>query len=92
MCFLPKDIKTVGAEKMIDTSAENTRNDAYLIKRKDNTWFQIVSYRKNLIDCLKENAKIYGQIENLHLEKNKDFKIFLNLIEKEYSVYQLTQL
>ncbi len=77
---------------MIDTSAENTRNDAYLIKRKDNTWFQIVSYRKNLIDCLKENVKIYGQIENLHLEKNKDFKIFLNLIEKEYSVYQLTQL
>ena len=92
MCFLPKDIKTKGAEKMIDTSAENTRNDAYLIKRKDNTWFQIVSYRKNLIDCLKENAKIYGQIENLHLEKHKDFKIFLNLIEKEYSVYQLTQL
>lgn len=77
---------------MIDTSIENTRNDAYLIKRKDNTWFQIVSYRKNLMDCLKENTKIYGQIENLHLEKNKDFKIFLNLIEKEYSVYQLTQL
>lgn len=73
---------------MIDTSAENTRNDAYLIKRKDNTWFQIVSYRKNLINCLKENE----EIKKLDLEKNKDFRIFLNSIENEYSVYQLTQL
>lgn len=81
---------------MIDTSAENTRNDAYLIKRKDNTWFQIVSYRKNLIDCLKENAEIYGKIEALHLENNlennESFRNFLNSIENEYSVYQLTQL
>lgn len=77
---------------MIDTSAENTRNDAYLIKRKDNTWFQIVSYRKNLIDCLKENAEIYGRIKDLYLENNESFRIFLNSIENEYSVYQLTQL
>ena len=81
---------------MIDTSAENTRNDAYLIKRKDNTWFQIVSYRKNLIDCLKENAEIYGKIEALHLENklenNESFRNFLNSIENEYSVYKLTLL
>ena len=77
---------------MIDTSAENTRNDAYLIKRKDNTWFQIVSYRKNLIDCLKENEEIYGKIKNMNLENNESFRNFLNSIENEYSVYQLTQL
>lgn len=77
---------------MIDTSIENTRNDAYLIKRKDNTWFQIVSYRKNLMDCLKENTKIYDKIKNMNLENNESFRNFLNSIENEYSVYQLTQL
>ena len=78
---------------MVKTIDEKSRNDSYLIVKRDGMILK-KSYRKNLISEIGEMDKdLYAQIAKTIVYDLKQFREIVRMADEYgYEIYQLTQL
>lgn len=75
------------------TSYECTRNDGYLVTKREGLDLAIVSYGKNLVDRINSLKVLDDMITEGDFNDSIKFrKIIAELDEKGYYVFQLTRL
>lgn len=72
---------------------ENTRNDSYVVMRKSDKSGLLISYAKNLCECINKEYSLDLHYFATDLKNYDTFKSFVNeLEEKGFCIYQLTRL
>lgn len=76
-----------------DYCIENTRNDSYVVMRKNDKSGLLISYAKNLCEKINEEYSLDLHYSATDLKNYDTFKSFVNeLEEKGFCIYQLTRL
>lgn len=76
-----------------DYCIENTRNDSYVVMRKSDKSGLLISYAKNLCECINKEYSLDLHYSATDLKNYDTFKSFVNeLEEKGFCIYQLTRL